>query len=153
MGGRDVVVVVTGVIQVCPHPLGQQRRPPRQSLSSEHEMTQAPSVPGDITGQCPTGGVGVVGRGGVVGVSVGVEQPVPHPLEQQIWPLVQSVLLEHPWTQRPKPVGGGHRGSVGDAVVGGGVGLVVAVRENVTKYTVTNDYHSVIATCAEWNTS
>ena len=139
VGGREVVVVVVVLAstQVRPHPLEQQRRPPWQSMSPEHEITQAPSVLLDIAGQCPIGGVGVVGGGGVVDVSVGMKQIVPHPLEQQIWPLVQSVLLEHAWTQRPKPVGGGHRGSVGDAVVGmveGDVVLVVAVSENVMKF-------------------
>jgi len=100
-----------------------------QSVLLEHPWTQRPKPVG-------RGHRGSVGDA-VVGVPVGVEQLVPHPLEQQIWPLVQSVLLKHPWKQRPKPVGGGHWGSVGDVVVGGGVGLVVAVRENVTKYTVT----------------
>ena len=98
---------VTGVMQVRPHPFEQQSRPPVQSLSLEHEITQAPKPSPPITGQrVLVGGVEVVVGGGevvaggevVVGggeVGTGLTQVIPHPLEQQIRPVEQPVLSEH----------------------------------------------------------
>ena len=92
---------VTGVMQVRPHPFEQQSRPPVQSLSLEHEITQAPKLPPPIAGQrVLVGGVEVVVGGGevVVGggeVGTGLTQVIPHPLEQQIRPVEQPVLSEH----------------------------------------------------------
>ena len=92
---------VTGVMQVRPHPFEQQSRPPVQSLSLEHAITQAPKPSPPIAGQrVLVGGVEVVVGGGevVVGggeVGTGLTQVIPHPLEQQIRPVEQAVLSEH----------------------------------------------------------
>lgn len=86
---------VTGVMQVRPHPFEQQSRPPVQSLSLEHEITQAPKPSPLIVGQrALVGGVEMVVAGGEV-VVTGVTQVIPHPLEQQIWPVEQPALSEH----------------------------------------------------------
>ena len=131
VGGGEVGTV-TGVMQVRPHPFEQQISPPVQSLSREHEITQAPKV---IAGQrALVGGVETVEVvvGGAEVVVRGMTQVIPHPLEQQIRPEEQSALLEHAWTQRPKPDGIGQRASVvevGGAVVETVVGGDVAAAE------------------------
>lgn len=95
MVGGGEVGTVTGVMQVRPHPFEQQSRPPVQSLSLEHEITQAPKPSPLIAGQrALVGGVEMVVGGGEV-VVTGVTQVIPHPLEQQIWPVEQPALLEH----------------------------------------------------------
>ena len=127
VGGGEVGTV-TGVMQVRPHPFEQQISPPVQSLSREHEITQAPKV---VAGQrALVGGVETVEVvvGGAEVVVRGMTQVIPHPLEQQIRPEEQSALLEHAWTQRPKPDGIGQRASVvevGGAVVEVGGAVVV----------------------------
>ena len=123
-----------------------------QSLSREHEITQAPKV---VAGQrALVGGVETVEVvvGGAEVVVRGMTQVIPHPLEQQIRPEEQSALLEYAWTQRPKPDGIGQRASVVE--VGGAVfevGGAVVVGGDVAAAEIGEFTRHAIKTDLRWS--